>query len=161
MAAKPRGASFQLALCTPKVPIAHLVRRPGMTLVEVTVALAIVAVLGVIIVQCLVWSLQERVRLRAHQAALELAANVLEAARALPWEQLEQPWADAQTIPAASVDLLPEGKMVVTIEPVAGLPRTRRITVALSWQFAAYLPRSVQLTTLLSARSAKQTGGGL
>lgn len=129
-----------------------------MTVVEVTVALAVVAVLGVIIAQCLVWSWQERFRLAAHQAALELAANVLEAARAQPWDRLDQSWADAQVIPSHSQELLPDGKLVVTVEPWPGQLHTRRVTVAVSWQFASYLPRRVQLTTLLSARSGKLPG---
>src|SRR2546421_4359682 len=76
------------------------VSRAGMTLVEVTVTLAIVGILAVIVSQCIVWSLQERARLASHQAALELADNLLEMARAQPWERLDQSWADAQAIPA-------------------------------------------------------------
>jgi prepilin-type N-terminal cleavage/methylation domain-containing protein len=134
--------------------------RVGMTLVEVTVTLAILAVLVVIVAQCIAWSLRERGRAATHQAALELATNMLEAARAQPWEQLDQTWADGQTIPSEMKLLLPEGKAHITVEPGQPEPGTRRVTAEVTWQFEAHLPpRSVQLTTILSGRVGKKTGG--
>jgi hypothetical protein len=127
---------------------------------EATVALAVTAVLMVVVAQCAVWSVRERARLTAHEAALELAANVLEAARAQPWEKLDADWAAAQAVPAATEALLPEGKVIVTLEPGQPLPQTRRLTVEVRWQFDPQLPpQSVELTTLLAARAAKQPGG--
>src|SRR5207302_445274 len=110
--------------------------------------------------QCIVWSVRERARLAAHQAALELCANVLEAARAQPWDRLDQAWADAQNIPAETADLLPAGKISVTLEAGQPLPHARRVTVEVHWQTVADLPPlSVRLTSILSAREAKKTGG--
>src|SRR5580700_8275140 len=88
--------------------------RPAMTLVEVTVTLAITGIVAVIVAQCLVWSMGEQKRLASRQAALELAANILEAAAAQPWEQLDEGWANAQKVPAAMEVLLPDGKVVTT-----------------------------------------------
>jgi type II secretory pathway pseudopilin PulG len=131
-----------------------------MSLVEVTVTLAIMAVLAVIVAQSIAWSLRERARVATHLAALELAANMLEAARAQPWEQLDKAWADAQTIPSEMEVLLPEGKLLMTVEPEQPVRGTRRVTVEVAWQLEAHLPdQSVQLTTILSARKAKNAEG--
>ena len=69
------------------------------------------------VAQTIVWSVQERARMASHQAALELAANVLEAARAQPFDKLDQAWADAQTVPSDMADLVQEGKILVKLEP--------------------------------------------
>jgi prepilin-type N-terminal cleavage/methylation domain-containing protein len=134
-------------------------QRSGMTLVEVMATLAILGIVAVIVAQCLVWSLRERIRMSSHQAALELAANVLEAARAQPWEKLDQSWADAQAVPPDMSDLLPEGKVAVKVEPGRAAPQSRNVTVEVHWLVESHLPpHSVRLTTVLSER-AKKAGG--
>jgi type II secretory pathway pseudopilin PulG len=134
--------------------------RPGITVVECTVALAVLLMLGVLVAQGTVWTLRERARRLAHQAALEVAANVLEAARATPLEQVDRDWAAAQKIPAETASLLPEGAVAVTVAPERKLPRARRLTVEVRWCSDARLPpQSVQLTTLLSPRTATGPGG--
>ena len=134
--------------------------RPAFTVAEATVALAVFALLALIVAQAMFWSLRERARLTAHQAALELAANVLEAARAQPVEKLDQAWADAHTIPSDTADLLPAGKLLVTLAPLPSLPQAKRVTVEVRWQSVAEVPQqSVQLTSVLTARAAKKTGG--
>jgi type II secretory pathway pseudopilin PulG len=131
-----------------------------MSLVEVTVALAIIAVLAVIVAQCIAWGLRERARTLTQQAALELAANMLEAARAQPWDLLDQAWADGQTIPADMEALFPDGKLSMTVEPGPRGSATRRVTVDVTWQFEPHLPAQiVQLTTLLSGRVTEKPGG--
>jgi prepilin-type N-terminal cleavage/methylation domain-containing protein len=133
--------------------------RAALTLVEVTVTLAIIGVLVMIVTQCMVMSLRERGRIASQQAAQELAANTLEAARAQPWEELDKAWADAQTLPAEMADLLSEGKIVVTVEPRQPESQTRRVTVEVRWQVEpGQEPRSVRLTTVLSPRTAKKAG---
>ena len=135
-------------------------RRPGMTLVEVTVTLAIMGILAVIVAQCAVWSLEQRGRIAAEQAALELADNILESARAQPFEKLDQAWADAQTIPAEMEALLPDGKVQVKVESDQPVALCRRVTVAVTWRFELYLPpHSVELTSVLCDRVAAKAGG--
>jgi type II secretory pathway pseudopilin PulG len=131
-----------------------------MTLVEVTAALAILAVLVVIVAQSITWSLRERSRAAAYQAALELATNTLEAARAQPWEQLDKTWADAQAVPSEVKLLLPEGKIHVTVEPGQPVPGARRVKTEVTWQFDPHLPpQSVELATILSDRARAKSGG--
>ena len=134
--------------------------RSGFTLVELTVTLAVIAVVAVIVAQCTVWSLRERARFMAHQAALELAANVLEAGRAQPWEKLDQAWAEAQTVPTDMQGLLPDGRLIVKVVPEPNMPRTRRLAAEVRWQSPTTpSPQSVSLSTLLSARAASKIGG--
>lgn len=134
-------------------------RRAGFTLLELTVAVAIIAMLVVIVAQCLSFGLQERARVGAQQAATELAANVLEEARALPFEKLDQKWADGVAIPSESADLLPDGKIIVTVSPEKGLPRAKRVHVEVRWQFEPHLGvQRVSLTTLLAPRESKAKG---
>ena len=130
-----------------------------MTLVELMVALAVIMIVALIVTQAMVWSIQERSRLASQQAALELAANVLEAARAQPWDKLDQAWADAQGVPSEMAELLPAGKVLVTLEAGNPLPTTRRVNVEVRWRLEPEPARSVQLTTVLSDRTAKKTGG--
>src|SRR5262249_10918967 len=89
--------------------------RCGFTIIEVTITMAVTAVLGVIVAQLAVSAMRERAQLTARQAALELAANVLETARARPWQQLDAEWASAQKVSDDTAELLPEGKLVVTV----------------------------------------------
>ena len=145
---------------SPYPSLAHFRRRPGITLVEISVTLVVMAILAVIIAQCIVWSLRERLRFTTRRAALELAANVLEAARAQPWDQLDSSWAEAQTIPADLEALLPDGKLVVSVEPGPAQLLSKQVTVEVHWQMEPNLPgTSVRLTTLLSARESKQKEG--
>ena len=82
---------------------------------EATAAVAVFGVLAVIVSQCIALSLRERGRTESHQAALELANNVLEAARAQPWDMLDQSWADGQSIPSGMQALLPDGAIRVML----------------------------------------------
>jgi type II secretory pathway pseudopilin PulG len=106
------------------------------TLMETAVALAIVAVAMVLVVQIGYWSLRERSSTSARFAAIEEAANILEAARATPWEALNADWAESQRLPDELADQLPEASVAVTVEPVESRPFVKRVTVALRWKMA-------------------------
>jgi Tfp pilus assembly protein PilE len=134
--------------------------RTGSLLIEAMVALAVIAVLIVVVAQSLVWSIYERSRLASQNAALELAANVLEAARAQPFDELNQSWADAQAVPPEMAELLPAGKVIAKVEPTKGAPHARRLTVEVRWQFDPQAPaQSIQVTGVLSGRETKKAGG--
>ena len=90
---------------------------------------------------------------------MEVAANVLEAARAEPWEKLDKTWADAQQVPSDMEAVLPDAKLAVSVAPEPKQTECRRVTVEVSWQFAPQPAKRVQLTTLLSRREHKKPGG--
>ena len=131
-------------------------KRTGFTLLELTVTAAIIGVLVVIVAQCIALSLRERARMATRLAATELAANVLEEARAQPLAKLDKTWAEGRKIPSELAGLLHEGKIDVAVETVSELPSARRVSVEVRWRFEEHLPlQSVRLTTLLSGREAK------
>ncbi|MSU79934.1 MAG: hypothetical protein EXS16_17820 [Gemmataceae bacterium] len=138
----------------------HPYRRTAFSVVEVTVALAIVAVVSVTIAQVVIVSLRERARSAARQAALELAANVLESARAEPFAKLDADWAKAQSVPSVMSELLPAGKLVIAVGPDAGAPNAKVVSVEVLWREADDQPLwSVRLTTVVGPRNAKSAGG--
>jgi hypothetical protein len=124
------------------------------------VALGILAVATVLVAEVGLRSLAERRWSSTRQDAVECAANVLESARALPWEDLTPEWAARQRLPEDLGERLPGGKLTVHVEPEANRPRTKRVTVELSWERTREGSAGpVQLVGLVSARSATTTGG--
>jgi hypothetical protein len=104
-------------------------------------------------------ALRQRQRHALRQEALEAAANVLEAARACPWDELTPAWADRQRLPEVLARRLRDGRLEVLVEPESMRPHTRRITVAIRWTLDDGNPaRPVQLVGLRSDRAAAATG---
>ena len=131
----------------------------GFTLIEVGVALAVLAVCMILVMQIGYLSLRERARRNVEQAALECAANVLEAARAEPWESLTPEWAAAREIPAAMREQLSDATLTVSVEPEKSQPLTKRVTVEIRVQQSeAVEVEAARLVALFSARTATKGG---
>ncbi len=126
----------------------------GFTLVEIGVAMSMLAVAMILVLQISFWSLRERARTAAHHVAIEQAANLLEAARAVPWESLTPEWAEAQRIPEDLNAVLIDGKLSVQVVPVEAVPLIKRVTVEVRWMLAeGVVSRPVRLVEFISARS--------
>lgn len=137
-----------------------MIRRQAFTILEIMVALGILSIAIVLVAQVGIWSTYERSRNALRQEVLEAAANVLEQAQATPWEGLTSDWAAKQRLPESLAWQLPERKLTVRVEPEAGRPRTKRVSVEITWQLDNGLPaRPVVLVGLFSARSAPRGGG--
>src|SRR5262245_48748541 len=67
--------------------------RRGFTVTEVVIAFLVLATTMLIVAQLGVYSLRARDRSEAQHEVAEFAANVLEAARAEPWDALTPEWA--------------------------------------------------------------------
>ncbi len=135
-------------------------RRRGFTLAEVMVAVGVLGVVLLLVAQTGYLVLRERQREGAREEALEAAANVLEAARACPWDELTPAWAARQRLADFSAGRLRDGRLEVRVEPEASRPHTRRVTVEVSWSDGDERPMPpVRLVGLRSARSAAATGG--
>ena len=132
--------------------------RRGFTMAEVTAALGILVLALAVVAEVGVQGLRERARADALQAAQELAANVLESARACPWEKLTPDWAAGQRLPEPY-----EGRgwrLQVRVEPEASRPRIKRVTVEVHWAAReGDRTRPVQLVGLFGARSDRAPGG--
>ena len=128
--------------------------RRAFTVMETTLALGILAVGLVLVAELVTWSLAERARLLRRHEAIEAAANIMEAARACPWERLDADWAARQRLPESLAARLHEGRVAVRVEQDKHVPTLKRLTVVIEGK---NLP-PVQLTGLCGARVAK-TGG--
>jgi hypothetical protein len=122
------------------------------------VAMGILAAVMLVIAQVACDVVLERWRSTERQEALEAAANVLEAARACPWDDLSPTWASRQTLPESLAARLRNGKLQVNVEPAR--PHTRRITVQIRWSHGDGRPAPpVKLVGLRSARTTGTSGG--
>lgn len=128
--------------------------RRAFTVMETTLAIGILSVGLVLVGELVAWSLAERTRLLTRQEAIEAAANIMEAARACPWEQLDAEWAARQRLPESLAARLHEGRVAVRVEQEKHVPTLKRLTVVIEGK---QMP-PVQLTGLYSARTVK-TGG--
>jgi len=99
--------------------------------------------------------MRDRKRNADRHEALELAANILESARACPWNSLSPSWAAEQKLPDFPVERLHEGRLTVRVESAADDPAIKRVTVAIHWlQEDGKAARPVELTALFSTRTA-------
>jgi prepilin-type N-terminal cleavage/methylation domain-containing protein len=136
------------------------IRQPGFTLLETVAAMALLATTMVLIAEVGLWSLHERTRSASRQQALEFAANILESARAAPFEELTSEWGVRQKLPEFLPPRFRSGKLGVGIETEAGRPNAKRVTVKLeSASGGVMIEPQVVLTALISARSAPLPGG--
>jgi hypothetical protein len=129
-------------------------------MIECCVALVLLAAAMMLTMQLGLWSYRSRARLAARFTALEVAANVLEEARALPWDEITGAWAESRRIPADLDSQLSDGTIDVRVEPVEGQPITKRVSVELRWM-PEHDPEShsVRLIGLYSRRSMPLQGG--
>lgn len=135
-------------------------RRRGFTLVETMVALGVLGVVLLLVAQVGILILSERQRDVARQDAEETAANILEASRACPWEDLTPAWAARQRLPDSLARRPYEGRLTVRVEPEPSRPHVKRVTVEIRWTLDDQGPeRQVRLVGLRSARTARTTGG--
>lgn len=136
----------------------HAEGRRGFTLLEVTAALAMLLMAATLAAQLVFWNLHEAARSRAKQEAQEIAANVLESARSLPWSELGSSWAIAQHLSPA---LEEQGwRLTVAVALEQRISMVKRVTVTLQPPAKSDDPAPpVQLVGLYSARTAPAQGG--
>ena len=111
----------------------HSGRRSGFTIMETVIALGMLSLAMVLVAQLGTWTLAERKRADERFAAIEGAANVLEAARARPWAELTPEWAAEQRLTDDLADRLRKAVLTVRVEPEPDRPRVKRVTVQLEW----------------------------
>lgn len=114
-------------------------RRPAFTLIEMTAVMAITLVVLGLITSLTVWNFRERAAQQARQFALENAANILEQARATPWNSLTVDWAESRRLDESP--WLPDGKLDVLVTDEPNNPGLKRVTAKVSWRIAAERPR--------------------
>lgn len=134
-----------------------IARRPralGFTVAECAIALAVLAGVSVLAAEMGTTSLSHRSRLEARFEAGQVAQNVLECARATPWDELTADWAKQQKLPAHVVERWRYETLAVRVEPEPDRPRVKRVTVEIRWTADGASWPAVTFTALFAARTA-------
>lgn len=127
--------------------------RRGYLFLEVLVSMGILMASLLIVTEVAMWSMGQRKQALARQDALELATNILEAARALPSHQLDQQWADKQQLPESLAEKLFMPQLKVTVEPDKSHAGIKKVSVEINWRITKTTPaRPVRLVALLGTR---------
>jgi type II secretory pathway pseudopilin PulG len=135
----------------------HEAVRGGFTVLEAMIAIGILSVALLLVVQVGLFSWRQRAHGALRLEALETAANLLETARAQNWEALTPAWGAAQQLPDPLRSRLVTPRLTVRVEPEAGRPRVKRVTVEIEGKMdTGDRLSSVRLVGLLSARTATE-----
>jgi prepilin-type N-terminal cleavage/methylation domain-containing protein len=127
-------------------------KRSAFTLIEITASMSVLAVAMLVLAQLAVWCLTEHSLARTKQTAVETAANVLEAARATPWDELTPAWATAQRLPESLQER--DWELSVRVEPEPTRHPIKRVTVEVRyWPGDDARVKPVQLVGFFSSRS--------
>ena len=142
-----------------RVPSSHFPKgqsRHGVLLLEACVSLVVLAGAAVLVAQFATWTLTERAQVDARLATSEAAANVLERAGALPWNELTPEWASAQRLPEHLAARWPNCRLTVRVEPEVKWPLVKRVAVEIRWTDAAPAKgKPFTLTAVFAARHAE------
>ncbi len=126
----------------PSAPVRR--KRRGVTLVETTGALAIIAAALTLLTSTLAITAAQRRAMSHRQLAVQEAANALETLAAMPYDQLNKDAADSVQLSTAAARL-PSGALQVTVEALEGAPEGKRISSIVTWNFAGQ-PQQAGLT---------------
>jgi Tfp pilus assembly protein PilV len=129
-------------------------KRHGFTMLEFVIAFSVLATAMLLVAQLVTWTLAERSRALLQQEAVEAAVNVLEVARATPWDRLDADWAKAQKAPDSLAERLNAPQWSVRVSNEADRPLTKRVTVEIEGKNIG----PVHMTALFSARSTVLKG---
>jgi hypothetical protein len=129
--------------------------RRAVTVMECTVAATALLFALMIAAQAATWAVAEQLRSQQRQEALEAVANVLETARAQPWESLNADWARRQELLPALAQRLRDAKLTIAVEPEAGRKQSKRVRVELTWKNVDGTPaKPVRQVSVFSARTS-------
>jgi hypothetical protein len=135
-------------------------RRRGVILIEVIVACGLAAVLLAICVQVLTLMAVERRAVERRAIALQEAANLIEQATAIPFDQLTPQKLKGFSIDPALAAILPDAKAELSTDDEHEPLRAKRVAVAISWRGAGRRREMpVRLTTWVFGPAAKPTDG--
>jgi prepilin-type N-terminal cleavage/methylation domain-containing protein len=110
-----------------------MTRRRGMSLVELTVAVLVLAVMVSVCMRFLRALADQRRGLQNRRVAVEEVANVMERLGARPWEDLTPEAIGQVPLSAEAQRAIPGGKLEVDVLRPAGDEGAKRVTVVLRW----------------------------
>lgn len=122
-------------------------QQRGYTLIEVTMALALLAAGFVLVAQVLAACARQRQAAGQLLVAQLEAANAVERIAALPFGEVTAAKLGELTLSQEAQAALPGGKLTTTLAESTDGPRHKRIGVEVAWTAGEERPRSVALTT--------------
>ena len=110
-------------------------RKNGISLVELIVASAILAVMMAVSLQLLGLVASGRKAVQQRQTAVREAGNFMQRASALPWDKLDQQTLEGFSLSGNTADELQDARLIVTVleTPSAEL-KTKRISISITWK---------------------------
>jgi hypothetical protein len=109
-------------------------KRRGMTLMETSVAGALLLIFMAVGVRFMAVSIAQRQALDQRQTALQEAANIMEKLSALSWSDLTAEAAAKISLTAETKAILPEGELKIDVTDEAGKPVGKHIIVTIRWR---------------------------
>jgi type II secretory pathway pseudopilin PulG len=132
--------------------------RRGLTIIESVAVMVLLGVMLGLVGQFTAWNLAEQRSSAQRQAAMEGAANLLEAARATAWEDLTPAWASRQQLSDALKGQLVDAALTVEVKDEPGRDRLKRVTVELRWATkATHPPAPFRLVGVFAPRTTSTT----
>lgn len=123
-------------------------KRHGFTLIEVTLAIGLLAVAMVAATQVLTASLRQRAAADRQFTAQIEASNVAERIAAMEYDAVTPETVQSLTLPSEVQSSLPSAKLNVTCNVVeSAVPPHKKIAIELAWAQAREERRTVRLTT--------------
>jgi prepilin-type N-terminal cleavage/methylation domain-containing protein len=117
-----------------------IMRRPGFTLVELSAAIAVLAVCAIVFAQLVSMTTALRADERTRKTAVDQMQNVLESLAAQPTEKLVNGDFDKTAAESLIERSLPEGKIVFDTKKIE--PNNVVFTVTVSWSNGEKRPRN-------------------
>ena len=115
-------------------------KRPGFTFVEISAAIALLAVCAVVFAQLVALTTSERLADRTRQTASDQMQNVLERLAVVPSEKLAAGDFDKTPFETLISRSLPDGRIVFDMKTIE--PDGAAFTVTVSWSNGEKRPRS-------------------
>lgn len=112
-------------------PVSRRRRSAGHMLVDVSAAVVLLGILLVLAAQLLAWRATERQELERRRWALSEAHNVIERVAVLPSDRLKSDALAPLDLGSRARDVLPHGRVDVSLEPSDG--GLVRVAVTVSW----------------------------
>jgi prepilin-type N-terminal cleavage/methylation domain-containing protein len=121
-------------------------RRPGMTLLELVAAAAVLGTVLVVCLQLLAVTTQQRRLADQRRLALAEVENAMERLTVRPWNELNQQTTVQLSHSARS--RLPAAELKVEVTPSAADPHAKRIAVTLRWKdYSGRITKPVTIVT--------------
>ena len=108
--------------------------RRGFTVIEVSLALAVLLAASILLTQFLVASSQQRKLADQRRLALEELSNRLERVMAAKWEDVSAAAIEGQELSQAVQENLPAAKLTATVTDEPGGPSGKRVRLEISWE---------------------------